>query len=42
MISRQGNLAEKKELAKVIAGIPSAPKAAEKKPEKAKEPAPAK
>jgi 4-hydroxybutyryl-CoA dehydratase/vinylacetyl-CoA-Delta-isomerase len=42
MISRQGNLAEKKELAKAIAGIPSAPKAAEKKPEKAKEPAPAK
>jgi 4-hydroxybutyryl-CoA dehydratase/vinylacetyl-CoA-Delta-isomerase len=31
MIARQGNLGTKKELAKAIAGIPAAPKAADKK-----------
>ncbi len=30
MIARQGNLAHKKELAKKVAGIPSAPKDADK------------
>jgi 4-hydroxybutyryl-CoA dehydratase / vinylacetyl-CoA-Delta-isomerase len=42
MIARQGNLGEKKEFAKAIAGIPAAEKPAAKSPEKAKELAPAK